>query len=565
MGGAMQAANLVRFFPHYSVYPYPIHAPRAQITETSTQTDSIESQHKEVQYSSDEPEAVDVTDDFVQECNTHYVAKKNIDEAQKMIASLRKLGGLDSATPGRKDAARARIGLVMLAGIKDHEVKEKALLSLREILEKDEGRSADAEQLMECAERLVCMFERKAFIKENISTQRLLAQVLTVTVEKVFAHFLKDHINAVTTEMKSNIDTAALVISRANRAEDLNLMFWGKMASQASKRLLDDKSELSELVSRFGRSGQALFSMIFTQQQPSIDIPVNVSTAIDGMEIGSKDDWYDALMFLRELGKHGLNDSECFRWIPLIISRRGAGYNWRFTYGAVDVLAKIILHTQKEDIRKEALLGQRVIENNRETYVGGLKQLVEYTALKKHLDTSRLTHLRSDFYSDVNYRVRHQAAVRLVDIAKHGDLETKSIAKEIVNVRLAIESDGDIKKIYKAFTSSTASRAVSVSASTPLEYVPVITNHAYSAPPAARESRRKKSLRVGKQVVAIGIKLMSGLGNRDLPNVREMSRDSTHQASSREASLAQMEIIANSEPMSNGSSNTSTFLDAATV
>ena len=404
-----------------------------------------------------EEEDVDVTDEFVQDCNDHYVAKKGVDRALKMMVSLRKMGGLDAGNPAQKDVARARIGLVMLAGLKDREVKEKALNAIKEILEGSHSKSNDAERLYDFAERFGNLFVRKAYTEELIPIQELMNEILTSTVNRMLSHFSKKHANAISTPIKEALIKATLLASRSNRKEDMKIMFWGSMAREASLRLQDDKSELGELAKGVGQGISALMSMFFFHTQPTIDIPQNLSGVVEGIEVGDKDHWYDALMFIRELGNMALNDMQALDLVQFIITRIGNAYNWRFLYGSVDVLAKIAFKGQTEGMRKQALLGNTVSIRNVSVKVDGLQDLSLYSRLHKHFYMSRLIHFEGKLYDDANWRIRYHTAERLVEIAKKGDDVIKPLAVNIIKSRYETETVKEIKNIFKPIVTPTFS------------------------------------------------------------------------------------------------------------
>lgn len=342
----------------------------------------------------------DVSDDFVNQFNTHIGNSENHDKAQRLILKMRQLGGLDPAPKGQRiDIPAARLGFCMLALLSDHTYKMQALDGLYYLLRSDNLDKAGAIQLVSLAIKLMKNMNRELIQTEIIDVQIKIAQVYNVLTELLQHHYAQHHINAITKELKFELKETANALKDLNRQEDSRLAFNVSSALEGVHRLKDDSKELFDLLRRIYHFSAAAVALYMQDAQAGLPELTQIFKDIDPHFIH---EWYNGMLLLNDLAKRAYHDPAALVCMQLLIRDQRKKLGWKFSYGAMEILSSIVVYGSTADIRRKAFDGIKSLGLD----FPGLASFADSADLPHYTSWKPVTHLQAPLTKDPNIRIR---------------------------------------------------------------------------------------------------------------------------------------------------------------
>lgn len=314
------------------------------------------------------------------------------DTPEISVDELVRLGQTSGASEGEKDKIKLRISqkidalkesaaknfcnlcsardnlckLSKISHIHYYDLKEKVLDSLTELLESDLVLPATSVGILDIIIQLSEDLASSTAQKFSLPLQKTLARACSVAVVLFLRHYNKEHLSAITATQKKDLLKIQRGFGDLNKQENGDIEFAKEMALEACKRLTDDKSMLSAILERLPSFVEAVANAS----------KGDLAKCVSGLEKTFEEwrdkipgTWFDMLFLLRETVLSAPNDSikitaiqaflESFKnenW-PLVY---GVGNAWKFVYGALEILEKVILKMDDKDSEnlKLALFGQ---------------------------------------------------------------------------------------------------------------------------------------------------------------------------------------------------------------
>ena len=229
---------------------------------------------------------------------------RNLKKARHLILKMRQLAGLDPSDL-RIDIPSARLGLCLLAGLNNQEIKLLALENLLDILKKGCYTKEESIQLIGLSIKLLKLMERELIQTVDLEAQNKIAQVYSVLAETLHHHYGKKHINGITKELKNELVGSAKALGNLNRLEDARLKFNVNCALEGVRRLKDDGKELFILLEGIFHLTSGAVSLYFKDAQAfgSIEKLIKIFTEIDWhapLLFTKKISWYSAVLVLKD-------------------------------------------------------------------------------------------------------------------------------------------------------------------------------------------------------------------------------------------------------------------------
>jgi len=252
-------------------------------------------------------EEEDVSEEFVNQFNNHIGNAENHNIAQRLMKKMRLLGGLESGSLDQRiDIPQARLGLCILAGL-PHPYKMEALDNLYDLLKRDNLEKDSAIQLVSLAIKLMKNMNRELMQTEVVDFQIKIAEVYNALTHLLQYHYAKQHINAITKELKLQLSETAKALQDLNRQENPKLSFYVNCALEGIRNLKDDSKVLFDIFERIYHITAALTSLQMSQAEYGFGELDKVFKDIDPH---LKSEWYSGVLLLNDLTKKVLSTED---------------------------------------------------------------------------------------------------------------------------------------------------------------------------------------------------------------------------------------------------------------
>jgi len=389
-------------------------------------------------------EEEDVSEEFVSNYNEHIGNKEKQLKAERLLRKMEILGGLVPDTPRDQiDIPAARMGLAILAGLKNHRLKVEAMHDLQVILKDDPGEKESAIDLVHLSIKLLNRMDRELLQAEIMDVQIEIAKTYGAVAELLLHHYAKKHINAITKELKAQLTNSAKALEDLNRQEDPRLAYVVRFALEGMNRLIDDNKVLLEILQRiynFTLAAAATACQDMPGAQP------NLEAAFGEIRLHLKSSWYSAAILLHELSRNAKTNRDSLLKLQSYIAQEHKELNWRFLYEAIEILTDIAIHGKDHKIRRTAFEGIPGFQPS----LPSISKFAEYKEFKQKTDMSPMLYLHAPRMKNRNITIRKLCIENLIRIANESpDREIRKEAKEALIHRLANEKKEEIREMIE--------------------------------------------------------------------------------------------------------------------
>lgn len=192
----------------------------------------------------------------------------------------------------------------------------------------------------------------------SILFQKKLARVFSASVELFLRHYnKKDHVNGVNELQKLALLETQSNFSGLNTKENLSIEFYSQMALEASKRLTSDKTFFTEIFERLSHFAASLGKAYNTDLGAFFS---ELGQVFQGLDNKIKEKWFEGLFMLREVVQKAPDNMKKVITIQVLLETKKEGYDWKFIYGALEILGEIVSQTEDIKVLDAALFGQSV-------------------------------------------------------------------------------------------------------------------------------------------------------------------------------------------------------------
>lgn len=277
-----------------------------------------------------------------------------------------KIVSLRTSATNPRDLPSVRSDLCDLSKISSvhySELKEEILNLLTHLLETDPVLPQTAEGILKIVIKLNSELTSSNAQELTILFQKKFARAFSAAVELYLRHYNKSgHVNAVTEDQKKALLSNESSFGDLNSQENEAIEFFNQMALEASKRLTSDNKLFSEVLQRLlhvisavGKAYDKDVSAFFSE----------IKQAFEGLNDKIKEKWFETLFFLRNMVKSLPNDMERVIAIEAALcSEKVKDHDWKFIYGALEILDDIVSHTEDVRVFEVALFGKVIGPTN---------------------------------------------------------------------------------------------------------------------------------------------------------------------------------------------------------
>jgi len=294
------------------------------------------------------------TVDFSKE-ETHLL----IDEKIKALKAL-----FENPNDPAKQISSMRLDLCKLSRISSTyyaDLKEEIFNLLIQLLEKDPITQQTANGVLDV---VIELNGDLAQSKDQVLTtlfQKKLARAFSAAVELFLRHYNMQHFNAVMEEQKKVLLETQKSFSDLNRHEIADIEFANQMAIEASKRLTSDLTGFKDFFERLTHFATAIGKAYNTDLAAFLSEFVQT---FQGLDNKIKEKWFEALFVLRDLVQKAPDTMNKIMITQSMLATKKDSYDWKFTYGALEILAEIASRTPDSKLLGIALFGQSAIGVN---------------------------------------------------------------------------------------------------------------------------------------------------------------------------------------------------------
>jgi len=236
------------------------------------------------------------------------------------------------------------------------DLKEEVFDLLTHLIEEDPIMQQTANGILDVVIELNADLALSKAQKLTILFQKKLARAFSAAVELYLRHYNEeDHVNAVMEDQKKELLETQSSFSGLNTKENMAIEFANQMAMEASKRLTSDNSVFMEVLQRLTHFAIAL------QQAYNTDLASFISEigqAFQGLDNKFKEKWFEALFMLRDLVHKTPDNLKKVTVIQTMLVTKKASYDWKFTYGALEILGEVVACTEDVKVLEAVLFGQ---------------------------------------------------------------------------------------------------------------------------------------------------------------------------------------------------------------
>lgn len=298
-----------------------------------------------------------VVDTLLEWGKTGGVAKVDKEEIRTCIA--KKIEEFREKARNERNLPSIRSDLCRLTGIVSthySELKEEVYNLLIRLLESDPIEPFTAEGVLEI---VIDLNKDLVLLKAQTLTilfQRKLARAFSASVELYLRHYSQlDHVNAITENQKRELIETQKSFSGLNTQENVSLEFASKMALEASKRLTSDNSSLMELIDRISHLAKAVKS---AYDKDVFTFFSELKEAFQGVDHKIKEKWFESLLVLRDLVQRVSDPVKKLTLIQTFLVSKKESSDWKFIYGAIEMMGGVISQTDDVKTLMLAICGQ---------------------------------------------------------------------------------------------------------------------------------------------------------------------------------------------------------------
>lgn len=319
----------------------------------------------------------------------------------------------------------------------DHymDLKIKVFDLLIELLEIDPVNKKSAEGILNIIINLNTDLAASEAARLSMLFQKKLARTFSAAVSLYLRHYdQKTHVNAVTEALKKELLNAQDAFSKLNKQGDPAIEFAHEMALEGSKRITDDLSGFSEFLTRLSSFVGALGDLYNKNLADSID---KFKTAFRGLENKIKNEWFEMLFVLREVVQKVPNSSQKVMAIQTLLSEKGIKEDWKFIYGALEILHEVVKQTQDVKVLSVALIGQ--------TAIGVDGELAKETAAVSGTVAQSVSSQLPGVVDFLEFKGYVTKALKAIETHKRADRSIQTKAKELctsIIEKLSATSEG---------------------------------------------------------------------------------------------------------------------------
>lgn len=236
------------------------------------------------------------------------------------------------------------------------ELKEKAFDLLIKLIEEDPVAPHTANGVLEIVIELNSDLILSKAQLLTINFQKKLARTFSAAVELYLRHYNKeDHVNAVTESQKKDLLETQKSFNGLNTKENVALEFASQMAIEAGKRLTSDSSAFMEVLERLSHFAFSLGKAYANDLSGFFTEFVQV---FQGLDNKIKEKWFEGLFMMRDLALKAPDDIKKVVVIQSIFATKKVIHDWKFIYGALEILTELISKTDDVKVLELALCGQ---------------------------------------------------------------------------------------------------------------------------------------------------------------------------------------------------------------
>lgn len=295
---------------------------------------------------------VDTLVDLGKEGGTSQISKE---EVKKYIAQ--KITELCKNAEKPENLSSVRSDLCKLSRISsDHyaEQKEEIFNQLIRFIENDPTTQPTSNGVLNIVIELNSDLDLSKVQRLTISLQKKIAKAFSSSVELYLRHYYKRHVNAVMESLKKELLATQKSFFGLNTQKNEAIEFANQMALEASKRMTSDNSLFMEVLKRL-TSLVAAGGMLFDKDLSGFFS--ELKKTFEGIEDKIKKEWFEDLFILKELIRKAPNEITKIEIIHkrLLVDQKNR--DWKFFYGALEILREIALHNDDINVLSYILLG----------------------------------------------------------------------------------------------------------------------------------------------------------------------------------------------------------------
>jgi len=274
----------------------------------------------------------------------------------------------------------------------------------------------------------------------TIKFQRKLVKAFSAAVELYLRHYSMKHVNAVVEERKKALLDTTGSFTKLNRQDDLDIEYATEMAMQASRRFTSDLTAFREFFQRFIHCATAAGK---AYNKDASGFFSEIVEAFQGLEHKFKGEWFDALFMLRNQVQKAPDSIQKVIAIQTLLATKKTSYDWKFIYGAFEILGEVISSTQDIKALAAALFGEAPtgIDTAAAESLGLAKETVALSAAAAQSIAPRLSGI-VEFLEFNGYVTK---AFKATDADRKADRAVQTKAKELCTViieRLSASKEG---------------------------------------------------------------------------------------------------------------------------
>jgi len=275
-------------------------------------------------------------------------------EIAEKIEKLRK----DANDPKNLQSVRSELcELTKISHVHYRELKNKVFDLFIQVMNSDPIEPFTKEGILE----IVCKLNADLAVENatmmSIDIQKKLARAFSAAVELYLRHYQKKHLNAIAEAQKKAFLATQDSLNAINKQQDLGVEFANQMALEASKRLTDDSTRLSQFLDKFQHFVTAL-SKAFDKNV--VDFFSEFKQVFDGLQYKFTEKWYDTLFLLHDLVQHAPNNQKKVMAIQALLKEQKESCEWQLIYGSLELLEEMVSQCKEVRVLENALFGQSV-------------------------------------------------------------------------------------------------------------------------------------------------------------------------------------------------------------
>jgi len=279
--------------------------------------------------------------------------------------------------------------------------------------------------------------------KITIEFQQKLVKAFSAAVELYLRHYSMKHVNAIVEERKKALLDTTGSFTNLNRQDDIDIEYASEMALQASRRFTSDLTAFREFFQRFVHCATAAGK---AYNKDASGFFAEIVEAFQGLEHKFKGEWFDALFMLRNQVQKAPDIMQKVIAIQTVLATKTTSYDWKFLYGAFDILGDLILQIHDKEVLDAALFGQAAtgIDTTAAESLGLAKETAALSAAVAQSVNPRFPGV-ADFLEFNGYVDK---AFKITDSDRKSDRAIRAKAKELcilLGQKLYLKSEGSKK------------------------------------------------------------------------------------------------------------------------